>query len=64
MKIKGQKVWRKNLFVVQILWKKIGGWGKYASSPRIGLKTFNSDFSYDEVWFTDQNFKALETEEK
>ena len=64
MKIKGQKVWRKNLFVVQILLKKIGGWGKYASSTRIGLKTFNSDFSYNEVWFIDQNFKALETEEK
>ena len=23
------------------------------------LKTFNSEFSYIEVWFTDQNFKSL-----
>ena len=23
------------------------------------LKTFNSEFSYTEVWFTDQNFKSL-----
>ena len=31
-------------------------------SPKdfIFLKTFNSDFSYIEVWFTDQNSKPLE----
>ena len=28
------------------------------------FKTFNSDFSYVEVWFTDQNSKPLEIEEK
>ena len=28
------------------------------------LKTFNSGFSYIEVWFTDQNSKALEIEDK
>ena len=28
------------------------------------LKTFNSEFSYIEVWFIDQNSKALETEDK
>ena len=28
------------------------------------LKTFDSDFSYIEVWFTDQNSKPLETEQK
>ena len=27
-------------------------------------KTFNSEFSYTEVWFTDQNSKLLETEDK
>ena len=28
------------------------------------LKTFNSVFSYNEVWFTDQNSKLLDTEDK
>ena len=28
------------------------------------LKIFNSDFSYIEVWFTDQNSKPLEIEDK
>ena len=34
-------------------------------SPKnvIFLKTFNSEFSYIEVWFTDQNSKLLEIEE-
>ena len=30
----------------------------------ISLKTFNSEFSYIEVWFTCQNSKSLETEGK
>ena len=30
----------------------------------IFLKTFDSDFSYIEVWFTDQNSKPLEIEDK
>ena len=30
----------------------------------IFLKIFVSDFSYIEVWFTDQNSKPLETENK
>ena len=35
-------------------------------SPKdfIFLKTFNSEFSYIEVWFTDQNLKSLEIENK
>ena len=35
-------------------------------SPKnfIFLKTFNSEFSYNEVWFTDQNSKPLEIEDK
>ena len=35
-------------------------------SPKsvISLKTFNSEFSYIEVWFTDQNSKPLEIEDK
>ena len=28
------------------------------------LKTFHSEFLYIEVWFTDQNSKALEIEDK
>ena len=28
------------------------------------LKTFNSEFSYIEVWFTDQNYKPLEIGDK
>ena len=36
------------------------------NSPKnsIFLKTFNSEFSCIEVWFTDQNCKPLETEDK
>ena len=30
----------------------------------ISLKTLNSEFSYIEAWFTDQNSKPLETEDK
>ena len=35
-------------------------------SPKnfIFLKIFNSEFSYIEVWFTDQNSKPLEIEDK
>ena len=35
-------------------------------SPKnfIFLKTFNSEFSHIEVWFTDQNSKPLEIEDK
>ena len=35
-------------------------------SPKnfIFLKTFNSEFSYIELWFTDQNSKPLEIEDK
>ena len=36
------------------------------NSPKnfIFLETFNSEFSYVEVWFTDQNCKPLEIEDK
>ena len=30
----------------------------------VSLKMFNLEFSYIEVWFTDQNSKPLETEDK
>ena len=30
----------------------------------IFLKSFNSEFSYIKVWFTDQNCKPLEIEDK
>ena len=35
-------------------------------SPKICifLKAFNSEFSYMEVWLTDQNYKPLEIEDK
>ena len=35
-------------------------------SPKkfIFLKTFNSEFSYMEVWFAEQNSKPLEAEDK
>ena len=35
-------------------------------SPKnfIFLKTFDSDFSYIEIWFTDKNSKPLEIEDK
>ena len=35
-------------------------------SPKnfIFLKTFDSEFSHIEVWFTDQNYKPLEIEDK
>ena len=35
-------------------------------SPKnfIFLKTFYSEFSYTDVWFTDQNYKTLEIEDK
>ena len=35
-------------------------------SPKnfVFLKTFDSEFSYIEVWFTDQNSKPLEIEDK
>ena len=35
-----------------------------SSTNFIFLKTFNSEFSYIEVWFTDQNYKLLEIEDK
>ena len=35
-----------------------------SSKKFIFLKTFNSEFSYIELWFTDQNSKSLETEDK
>ena len=28
------------------------------------LRTFNSEFSYNEVWFNDQNYNTLEVEDK
>ena len=34
------------------------------SKKFIFLKTFNSEISYIEVWFTDQNSKFLEMEDK
>ena len=35
-------------------------------SPKdfVSLKTFDSEFSYIEVWFTDQNWKPLQIEDK
>ena len=35
-----------------------------SSKNFIFLKNFDSEFSYSEVWFTDQNSKPLEIEDK
>ena len=35
-----------------------------SSKNVIFLKAFDSEFSYIEVWFTDQNSKLLQTEDK
>ena len=35
-----------------------------SSTNVISLKTFNSEFSYIEVWITDQNSTPLEIEDK
>ena len=37
---------------------------RYFTKKIIFLKTFNSEFSYTEVWLTDQNSKLLEIEVK
>ena len=37
---------------------------KFSPKNFIFLKTFNSAFLYIEVWFTDQNSKPLEIEDK
>ena len=34
------------------------------SKSFIFIKTFNLELSYIEVWFTDQNYKPLEIEDK
>ena len=46
----------------KIVWPII----RYTNLPTnfIFLKTFNSEFSYIELWFTDQNYKLLEIEDK
>ena len=38
--------------------------GYFSQKNFVLLKTFNSEFSYIEVWFTDQNSKPLEIEDK
>ena len=38
--------------------------GQLLDKNFIFLETFNSDFSCVEVWFTDQNSKSLEVEDK
>ena len=37
---------------------------RYSPKNHTFLKTFNSEFSYIEVWFTDQNSKPVEIEDK
>ena len=32
--------------------------------PSLHLKTFNPEFSYTEMWFTDQNSQALEIKDR
>ena len=44
--------------------KSLGQLLDISSKKFIFLKTFNSEFSYIEVWFTGQNSKLLEIEDK
>ena len=44
--------------------KLFGRLSDISSKKIIVLKTFDSEFSYIEVWFTDENSKLLETEDK
>ena len=37
---------------------------RYSPKNLTLLKTFNSEFSYIEVWFTDQNSKPVEIEDR
>ena len=39
-------------------------WIFHQKKKKSFLKTFNSDFSYIEVWFTDKISKLLEIEDK
>ena len=48
-----------HLFLI-IIWSII----KYFSQKKYFSKTFNSEFSYIEVWFTDKNSKPLKKEDK
>ena len=41
-----------------------GGLLKISPTNHIFLKSFNSEYNEVEVWFTDQNSKPLETEER
>ena len=40
--------------------KSLGQWVDISPTNFIILKYFNSDCSYNEVWFTDQNSKPLQ----
>ena len=44
--------------------KPFGGLLEISPTNYIFLKTFNSEFQEIEVWFTDQNSKPLEVEDK
>ena len=45
-------------------WKQAKIFIKYLYSLLIFLETFMSESSLTEVWFTDQNYKPLEIEDK
>ena len=47
-----------------ILNKSFGQLLEISPANFIFLKTFNSEFSYIEVWFTGQNYKPLEIERR
>ena len=44
--------------------KPFGSLLEISPNNRIILKTFNSEFHANEVWFTDQNSQPLEIEER
>ena len=52
------------VFYIFVLNKLLGQLLDTLPKTFIVLETFNSEFSYIEVWFTDQNSKPLKTEDK
>ena len=44
--------------------KPFGSLSKISPASHIFLKTFNSGFQYNKVWFTDQSSKPLEAKDK
>ena len=61
-----KKSYRQNLrfFHTFVLNKTFGQFLEILPKRFICLNTFNLEFVYDDVWFTNQNYKSLEIEDK